>query len=89
MDLYKFLEQRQNIFGHNLPPLTTSSYNAPIKQPEEVETIKKKPIMQSNDYEYDEELTEVENIRNEAVADDKLTMKKMRDYTKQMLEVES
>lgn len=90
MDLYKLLEQRQNknIFSYNLPPLTgrVSNIAPPVEQVMQKVT---KVIQPMNDYEYDDELTEVENIRNEAVNEDKLTIKKMRDYTKQMLEVES
>jgi hypothetical protein len=89
MDLYKLLEQRQNrnIFSNNLPEIT--SMRAKPKPVEEVVQVIKKVIIPMNNYEYDDELTEVENIRNEAVNEKKLTMKKMRDFTKQMLEVES
>lgn len=89
MDLYKLLEQRQNknIFSNNLPEITST--RAKAKPVEEVVQVIKKVIKPMNNYEYDDELTEVENIRNEAVNEKKLTMKKMRDFTKQMLEVES
>jgi len=80
MDLYTFIENKnlanRSRFSEAFRP--TISAPAPAPKPE--------PVI--NTYDYDEELSEVENIRNEAVDTEKLTVKKMRDFTQAMLDIE-
>jgi hypothetical protein len=80
MDFYLY---SQNKISSQLPPITPyEKIVQPVIEQPKVLTKSKGPLTV---YEPDEELSPVENLRNEAVETPKLSIGKMRNITKEMV----